>query len=116
MATPLKAPKDILKFAWSYVKSRGLYSIVGAYFVLSAMLYAFVAIDVCIPCIWNTLFDIHCPTCGITTAFIHLLKLDPVGAWEANPMIYIVIPAVGFFVWKDLVKHNEALESQVSLA
>ena len=100
--------KDFLLFVWSYIKSKGLYSIVVSYFIFSAMLYAFLAIDICIPCIWYTIFDIHCPTCGITTAFISLLKFDPIGAWDANPFIYLVIPAAAFFIIKDVLKHKES--------
>lgn len=36
------------------------------------------------PCSFRTLFGLRCPTCGMTTAFAHLVHGKPVEACKAN--------------------------------
>ena len=36
-------------------------------------------------CALRNLFDLSCPTCGMTRAFAHAARLDPGAAWGANP-------------------------------
>lgn len=57
--------------------------------------------DITIPCFFHTLFDIHCPGCGLTRAFMSLMKLDFQSAYNYNPLIFIVIPSIIYFIIKD---------------
>ncbi len=84
-----------------YFRENWIASLIITYFIFSALLKLISDIDVCIPCIWKSLFDVHCPGCGLTTAFIALLRLDVRAAYEANFMIFIILPAVIFFVVRD---------------
>jgi hypothetical protein len=101
METPSK-PKRYLKLVGKYLWARGLFTAVGGYMIFSVLLYAATDIDICIPCLWTTLFGYHCPGCGLTTASINIVKLDFVGAWEANPLAFLILPAGLFFVYRDV--------------
>tara|TARA_B110000438_G_C15709861_1_gene604803 strand:+ start:99 stop:392 length:294 start_codon:yes stop_codon:yes gene_type:complete len=75
--------------------------LITAYFVFSSILYAISGFNITIPCIWNLMFDIHCPGCGLTTAFIDLLNIDPVSAWKSNPLIFLMVPMVLIYFFLD---------------
>lgn len=51
------------------------------------------------PCAWPYLFNIPCPTCGMTTAFAHAADGDLIGSFVAQPMgcLLAVGAAVGFW-------------------
>jgi hypothetical protein len=94
------------KFLWTYFLANKIFCSVGLYFIASAVLKAITAIDVCIPCFWKTVFDITCPSCGLTRAFICLLHLDFQAAYEINGLIFIVLPLCLYFIANDLIKHK----------
>ena len=53
-----------------------------------------------IPCIFHLLTGLHCPGCGITRMFVALGRLDFAAAWDANPLILVLLPfLVGFSTW-----------------
>lgn len=74
------------------------------YFLFSIGLKLFLSIDILIPCLWKTLFHFHCPGCGLTTAFIEILNLNFVNAFNANPLIFIVLPIVLYCLINDFNK------------
>jgi len=84
-----------------YIAINKIIVIVGAYFVFSAILKATTGIDVCIPCLWKTIFGFHCPGCGLTTAFIGLIELDFRKAFESNWIIFILVPFGVYYFTKD---------------
>ncbi len=65
----------------------------------------FFSIDIMIPCLWKTIFSIDCPACGLTRSTIKLIKFDFSGAFQQNPLVYIVIPAILFYLYKDFKRH-----------
>ncbi|NDB34138.1 MAG: DUF2752 domain-containing protein [Flavobacteriia bacterium] len=90
------------QLVFRYIRSRALFVGVGIYFLVSTLLKALTGIDICIPCLWHTFFDFHCPGCGLTRAFIELLKFNPRGAFGQNPLIFLVLPAILFFSYQDV--------------
>lgn len=90
----------------AYIISNAIVFSVGIYFLFSATLNALTGIDICIPCIWKTLFGFHCPGCGITRAFISLLELDFKKAIESNWLIFIIMPWGLYYLTKDFEKHR----------
>lgn len=53
-----------------------------------------------IPCFYRVLFDIPCPTCGMTRAYISLLRFDISGAFAYHPLFWS-IPILALFFWFD---------------
>ena len=87
-----------------YIASNKILVIIGLYFLFSAILEITIGIDICIPCIWKLIFGLHCPGCGLTTAFISLIELDPNKAYKSNWLIFILIPFGIYYVAKDFNK------------
>lgn len=53
-------------------------------------------------CLSKVLFDLECYACGMTRAGMHLLHLDFKGAYDFNPLIYLVAPVAAFGIGMDL--------------
>jgi len=87
-----------------YIAKNKIISIVGFYFLFSVVLKALTDIDICIPCIWKSVFGFHCPSCGLTTAFISIIKLDFKNAIETNSLIFIIVPFGIYYMTRDYVK------------
>jgi hypothetical protein len=70
--------------------------------IFSVILNATTGIDICIPCLWSTIFGVKCPGCGLTTATINILQFHFAAAWEANRLAFIILPVGIFFVCQDV--------------
>ncbi|MFC2110189.1 DUF2752 domain-containing protein [Bacteroidota bacterium] len=69
------------------------------YFVLSLFLKAYFSIDILLPCLWKTIFHSNCWGCGLSTSFVHLLNFNFNKAYNAHPLVFIIlIVAIGTFV------------------
>jgi len=77
-----------------YLRYNPWYTLLGGYFLLSILLKATTPVDITVPCIWKSLFHLSCPGCGLTSAAIDILKLDWAAAWDSNPLVYVVLPAI----------------------
>lgn len=91
-----------LKQVIGYLKHNWYYTIIIGYFLLSVFLLPL--IDITIPCLFKTFFNIHCPGCGLTRSFTSLIKLDFVGAFNYNWLIFIIIPSIIYYVIIDFKK------------
>ncbi len=91
-------------FLIKYIANNKILAIVFVYFLFSTVLHATLGIDICIPCLWKSIFGIECPGCGLTTAFICLLKLNFKNAVETNWLILIVLPFATFYLIQDIIK------------
>ncbi len=60
--------------------------------ILGTLLYGAILIlgwfTVGVPCPFKLIFGIPCPLCGMTRAFVSLLKLDFSAAFEYNAMVW----------------------------
>ena len=93
-----------------YVAANKIVSIAVLYFVISIGLKMGFSIDVLIPCLWKTLFHVQCPGCGLTRAFMQVLKLDFTGAFATNPLIFIILPMGICYVHRDFMKFKRRFE------
>jgi len=88
----------------NYLRKNNFIPIVSSYLLFSTLLKSTTGIDICIPCIWQSIFGIHCPGCGLTTAFISMIEFDFKNAFESNWLIFIIVPIVIYYVIQDYVK------------
>jgi hypothetical protein len=87
-----------------YLYINRYYTIAISYFLLSIFLKIQGVIDITIPCIFNFLFDIHCPGCGFTRSFIELIHLDFQKSLEYNVLTIPVIIAIMYYTIRDFSK------------
>ena len=92
--------KTIIK----YIARNKIFAFVSFYILFSALLKATLEIDICIPCLWKSIFRFQCPGCGLTTAFISLLELDLRKAYESNRLIFIIVPFGFYYLSHDFIK------------
>ncbi len=48
-----------------------------------------------IPCPFHAVTGLWCPGCGVTRMCLALLRLDIAGAWQANPVLLLLLPLLG---------------------
>jgi hypothetical protein len=89
-----------------YIYLNRYYIVIILYFLLSILLKMHGIVDITIPCFFSYVFDIHCPGCGLTRAFIEILRFNFISAWIYNPLIYIIIPSVFYYILKDYSRFN----------
>ena len=53
-----------------------------------------------IGCLFRRFFNIYCPGCGLTTAYLAVFRLDFVSAFKANFMFW-AIPIIYLYFWYD---------------
>ncbi len=56
-------------------------------------------------CLSKMLLKIECPGCGMTRAAIHALHFDFIAAWHFNKMFVIILPILGFYYCKELLRN-----------
>ena len=90
-----------------YIKLNIIMFSIITYFIFSVLLYLLTNINICIPCLWKYFFGIDCPSCGLTRAFMYLIKFDFINAFKTNKLIFIIIPSAIYFVMKDFLKYTK---------
>ena len=48
-----------------------------------------------IPCPFHAITGLQCHGCGVTRMCLALLRLDVSGAWQANPVLLLLLPLLG---------------------
>lgn len=92
---------------YKYLWANKIISLVGGYIIFSVLVKAFLEIDIGIPCLWKTLSGYNCPGCGLTTASAKLTEMDIAGAYQANRLIFAVIPGGSFYILTDFIKFKK---------
>lgn len=87
-----------------YTANNKFTAAIAFYLLFSTVLKAVTDIDICIPCLWKSLFNLHCPGCGLTTAFISILKLNFKNAYETNWLIFVIVPVGIYYITQDFIK------------
>lgn len=89
-----------------YIKENKYYFTVVLYFFISVFIKMLFGFDITIPCLIYTLTGIHCPGCGLTSAFIEVLRLNITEAFRINPIIFIAIPSIVISIVIDFSKYK----------
>lgn len=99
----------------AYAKDNIIVMILLAYYIVGVPLFIFFDIDILLPCLISLITGHRCPGCGMTTAFMDILKLEFIEAFNSNPLIFIVLPALIYYVTTDFIKFKRNYEKQKSL-
>mgnify|MGYP002021959385 FL=1 len=100
----------IMHLLKNYIAANKLMSSIVIYFMVSIVFKIGFSTDILISCLWKTLFHFECPGCGLTTAFMKILTLDISSAYDANPLIFIVLSLGIFYIYKDFRKFKIKLK------
>jgi hypothetical protein len=90
-----------------YLYINRYYTIAILYFLLSVLLKMQGIVDMTIPCIFNFLFDIHCPGCGFTRSFIELLKLNFEKSLEYNILTLPILVSMIYYIIRDFINFRK---------
>ncbi len=96
-----------IKLILKYSAHNLFFTVVGGYFLLSMLLFAYFDINIGIPCLFRLATGMKCPGCGLSHAFAHMLKLEFLEAWEHNKLSFIVVPAGFFYLVKDFISFRK---------
>ncbi|QSE98313.1 DUF2752 domain-containing protein [Fulvivirga lutea] len=94
----------------NYLKTYWLTAAFFGYLIFSVAIKSYVGLDYTIPCLIRYTTGIKCLGCGLTTAATHLLTLDFIGAYQSNPLIFIILPALVFLLinhWRKYLKMQQ---------
>lgn len=80
--------------------------------LLFGTLFGLIAISgtIKLDCIFKKLFNISCPSCGLTRSFRALLRLDIITSFKYNifgPILFIIIIIGIIFLIKDIIKNED---------
>ncbi len=96
----------------AYLERNRVMAAAVAYFGAGLVLMRFGGIDVLPPCVWKLLTGADCPGCGLTTAMLNLLRLDPAAAYASNPRVFLVLPAVAAYLLQDFLRFRRSQAAQ----
>lgn len=99
----------------AYAKDNIIVMILLAYYIVGVPLFIFFDIDILLPCLISLVTGHRCPGCGMTTAFMDILKLEFIEAFNSNPLIFIVLPSLIYYVTTDFIKFKRNYEKQKSI-
>jgi predicted membrane metal-binding protein len=98
-----------VKLFFKYLRKNWIFSALFIYETVAVILSALSICDIGIPCLFTTIFGIHCWGCGMTHAAIALLKFQFAEAWNENPLVVVVIPLITFAVIQDFLKFKRRI-------
>ncbi|WP_286841623.1 MULTISPECIES: DUF2752 domain-containing protein [Sphingobacterium] len=97
----------MISLVLKYLKCHWIYSLVLGYFGIAIGLYLLTDIHILIPCLWKSISGSDCPGCGLTRAFIALLRMEWQEAWLENPLIYMLVPLLTVLILRDFIRFRE---------
>ena len=48
-----------------------------------------------VPCLFHMVTGLQCPGCGVSRMCLALMRLDIASAWQANPVLLLLLPLIG---------------------
>ncbi len=86
-----------------------LISITKKYAIILAIGFAYLIwvllTDIKIPCIFNLVFHLECPGCGITRMIVAIARFDFLAAFYFNPFIFVSFPLILLLIIYPEVKY-----------
>ncbi|NJM93936.1 MAG: DUF2752 domain-containing protein [Cytophagales bacterium] len=81
-------------------------SLAVVYFGLASLVWFLWSINIFPPCLWKSLFHFNCPGCGLTHAFLHLVKGEWSEAYQANALVFLILPFGCYYLGKDYLGYT----------
>ena len=67
-----------------------------------------------IPCPFHAVTGLLCPGCGVTRMCLALLRLDFAAAWQANPVLLLLLPVLAALLLRQAVRYVKTGRSTLS--
>lgn len=67
-----------------------------------------------IPCPFHAVTGLLCPGCGVTRMCLALLRLDFAAAWDANPVLLLLLPVLAALLIRQTVRYVKTGRSTLS--
>ena len=67
-----------------------------------------------IPCPFHAVTGLLCPGCGVTRMCLALLRLDFAAAWQANPVLLLLLPVLAALLLRQAVRYVKSGRSTLS--
>lgn len=99
--------KDYLRILKEFILKYYMMIIIVCIYIILSIIFKFTS------CISKLLIGIPCPGCGITRAFLCLIKLDIKGAIYYNPLIFIVPIIIWILIFKERPIINKIYKSRL---
>lgn len=87
-----------IKQLLTYVRVYWMTATLLLYMAITTLLSSYSSFDFTVPCFIKYFTGHACYGCGLTTAVTHLLRMDPVAAYQANALVFIVLPVLCFLI------------------
>lgn len=66
-----------------------------------------------IDCPIKKITGLYCPGCGITRMLLSILQLDVYQAFRYNPLLFICLPFLVFFIIESIISKKEPLYNKI---
>lgn len=67
-----------------------------------------------IPCPFHAVTGLFCPGCGVTRMCLALLRLDFAAAWQATPVLLLLLPVLAALLLRQAVRYVKTGRSTLS--
>lgn len=71
-------------------------------------------IGLSVPCPIHALTGLLCPGCGVTRMCMALLRLDFAAAWDANPVLLLLLPVLAAVLARQAARYVKSGRSSLS--
>lgn len=78
--------------------------------------YAFflVKTGIATPCMIHLITGLYCPGCGVSRMCLSILQGDFYRAFRYNPMLFLILPLLGFYFIRQAVNYIRGVKWQMS--